>query len=73
MHWVVVAQLAEWSLPTPEVRGSTPVFYIEHLFTDNCIDKIKIEKKRPQTQKPVFIKKCVIDKRTFCKVSSLNE
>ena len=40
---VVVAQLAEWSLSIPEVRGSNPVIgkffylYIEHLFTVNCV------------------------------------
>ena len=36
---VVVAQLVEHSLLTPEVRGSNPVigkFYIKHLFTFNC-------------------------------------
>ena len=37
---VVVAQLVEWSLPKPEVRGSNPVInklYIKHSFTVNCI------------------------------------
>ena len=46
---MVVAQLAEQSLPTPGVRGSNPVIgkiYIE-LFTANCIEKTKIKKKRP--------------------------
>ena len=41
---VVVAQLVERLLPIPEVRGSNPVigknlFYIEHLFTVNCVLK----------------------------------
>ena len=41
---VVVAQLVEWLLPIPEVRGSNPVIgnfyiYIEHLFTVNCVLK----------------------------------
>ena len=39
---VVVAQLIERSLPTPEVRGSDPVIgkiYIEHYF--NFIEKTK--------------------------------
>ena len=36
---VVVAQLVEWPLPTPEVLGSNPVIgkYIEQLFTVNCV------------------------------------
>ena len=47
---VVVTQLVEWSIPTPEVRGSNPVISktsIEHLYTVNCIEKTKIKKKRP--------------------------
>ena len=50
---MVLAQLVEWSLPIPEVRGSNPVIgkkylYIEHLFTVNCVLKSqKIKKKRP--------------------------
>ena len=45
---VVVAQLVERSLPTPEVCGSNPataIFYIKHLFPVNCIEKTKIKKK----------------------------
>ena len=46
---VVVAQLIERALPIPEVCGSNPVIgknlYIEHLFTVNCIEKMKIKKK----------------------------
>ena len=37
-----MAQLAEWSLPTPEVRMLNPVlgnFYMEHLFIINCFEK----------------------------------
>ena len=48
---VVVARLAQRSLPTPEVRGSTPaigIFYIEHLFTLNCIKKTKRSNKMPE-------------------------
>ena len=44
-----MAQLVERSLPTSEVRGSNPAignFYIEHLFTVNCVEKTKIKKKR---------------------------
>ena len=47
---MVVAQLVEWSIPVPEVRGSNPVIgkiYIEQLFTINCIEKTKINKKKP--------------------------
>ena len=45
---VVVAQLVEQSLSIPEVRGSNPVIgkiYIEHLFTINCFEKTKINKR----------------------------
>ena len=45
---VVVAQLVERSLSIPEVCGSNAVIgniYIEHLFTINCIEKTKINKK----------------------------
>ena len=55
---VVVAQLVEWSLLIPEVRGSTPVIgkiYIEHLFVNlfiiNCIEKTKINKKGKELPK----------------------
>ena len=44
------AQLVEWLLPIPEVCGLNPVIgkiYIEHLFTDNCVEKMKIKKKKP--------------------------
>ena len=47
---MVVAQLFERWLAISEVRGSNPVidkFYIEHLFTVNCIEKTKIKEKRP--------------------------
>ena len=46
---MVVAQLVEWSLPTPEVHGSN-LFISQNLywtFTINCIEKTKIKKKRP--------------------------
>ena len=46
-----MAQLVEWSFPTPEVRGSFPVIgkiYMEHLSTLNCIEKTrKKRQKRP--------------------------
>ena len=49
MPWaVVVAQLVEWSLPTPEVHGSNAVIgkiSIEHLFTVNNDWKDEIKKK----------------------------
>ena len=50
---MVVAQLVGRLLPKSEVHGSTLVIgkiYIEHLFTlftINCIEKMKINKKRP--------------------------
>ena len=47
---VVVAQLVERLLPIPGVLGSNSAienFFIEHLFTVNCIEKTKIKKKRP--------------------------
>ena len=42
---MVVAQLVEWLLPTPEVLSSNPV--ICTLYAVNCIDKMKIKTKRP--------------------------
>ena len=46
---VVVAQLVEWLLPSPEVYGSSPVIgkHLYWTFTVNCIEKMKIKKKRP--------------------------
>ena len=47
---VVVAQLVERSLPTPEVRGSKPVigkFYMEHLLS-TATKRRKEKKKRPR-------------------------
>ena len=44
---VVVPQLVEWSLLTPEVRRWNPVIgkiYIKKLLTVNCIDKMKRKK-----------------------------
>ena len=44
---MVVAQLVERSVQTPEVRiQSSANFYIEHLFTVNYIEKANIKKKR---------------------------
>ena len=47
---MIVAQLVEQSLPTPEVRSSNPVFgkllYRTFIcFNVNCIEKTKINKK----------------------------
>ena len=44
---VVVPQLVERSLPTPEVHGSNPVIgkKIHLMFSVNCIEKTKIKKK----------------------------
>ena len=50
MREVVVAQLVEQLLPLLEVRGSNTVIgkiNIEHLFTIICIEKTKINQKRP--------------------------
>ena len=49
---VVVAQLVEWVLPIPEVRGLNPVIFKidnEHCFTVNCFEKTKIKKKEAKT------------------------
>ena len=40
-----MALLVEWLLPTPEVRGSNESHQLK--FTINCIEKMKIKKKRP--------------------------
>ena len=48
--FVVVAQLVEQSLSIPEVQGSTPVIgkiLLRILFIINCIEKTKINKKKP--------------------------
>ena len=51
---VVVAQLVEWSLPTPEVSDLNPVMgkllyqTLNCLPTVNCIETTKINKKRPR-------------------------
>ena len=47
---VVVAQLVEWSILTPEARGSNPVIgkILSTKLTTNCIiEKTKIKKKWP--------------------------
>ena len=46
---VVVAQLVERSLPTPEIRGSIPISDINiDQYSTNCnSEKTKIKKKRP--------------------------
>ena len=46
---VVVAQLVERSLPTPEVRGLIPIGEINiDQYSTNCnLEKTKINKKRP--------------------------
>ena len=48
LSWaVVVAQLVERLLPTPEVRGSNPVIgkKLYWTFNVNCFEKTKIKKK----------------------------
>ena len=52
---VVVAQLVEWSLPTPEFCGSNPD--IDKILSTNCtIEKPKIKNERPGTAN-LFFKK----------------
>ena len=43
-----MTQLVEWSLPIPEVRGSSPVISknLYRELTVNCIEKTKNEEKR---------------------------
>ena len=47
----VVAQLVEWSLPTPEIHGTNPVignyFLLSTVFKKNFIEKMTIKKKMP--------------------------
>ena len=54
---LVVAQLVEWSLPTPNVRSSNPVICknLKWIFAVNCIEKMKIKKKGREW--PIFVKK----------------
>ena len=51
-----VAQLVERPLPIPEVRGSNPVIYMEHLFTVNCVLKRRKEKKKNEAGNGPFKK-----------------
>ena len=42
---MIVDQMVEGSLPTPEVRGSNPVIgklYLYYLYSVNCFEKTKI-------------------------------
>ena len=56
---VLLAQLVERSLPTPQVHGSNPVvgnlLYVEYLFTINCIEKTKIKNNRPAIKKTQYV------------------
>ena len=55
---LVVAQLVERLLLTPEVRGSNPVIgkiYIEHWsLSTNCIDKTKIKQRGSESVEGSF-------------------
>ena len=54
MSWaVVVAQLAVWSLPTPEVCGSNPVLGIEHLPFYLLSTVLKRQKKKSGREWPI--------------------
>ena len=56
-----MAQLVEWSLPVPEVRGLNPVIgNIYYLFSINCIEKTKINKKETGNG-PFFLKKNIVE------------
>ena len=67
---MVVAQLVERSLPIPEVRSSNPVIgkNLYRTFTVNCIEKTKINKKRPGMAH--FLKKTI---KTFRERKFLRE
>ena len=60
---MVVAQLVERSLPTPEVRGSIPIGDINiDQYSTNCnLEKTKIKKKRPG----IFKKEYAFNKMIF--------
>ena len=45
---VVVAQLVEWTLTTPEIRGLNPVIVKFYLPIFNFVERTKIKKKRPR-------------------------
>ena len=54
---VVVAQLVERSLPTPEIHSSNPViggFIFTFICATNCIEKMKIQKMRIKQVKAMF-------------------
>ena len=54
---VVVAQLVERSLPTPEIRSSNPVIVkILYVPTIKCIEKKKIKEKWPRMSQLFFLK-----------------
>ena len=54
---MVVAQMVEWSLPPPEIRGLNPD--IGEILSTNCtIEKTKIKKKRAGMAH-LFNKKCL--------------
>ena len=64
---MVVAQLVEWSLPTPEIRASNPV--IVNFFTINCIkssiEKTKIKKKEARNG-PILTKLLMLGNYSRC-------
>ena len=48
---MILAQLVEWPLPTPEVCSSNATIgklQITYIGTVNCIENAKIKKKRPR-------------------------
>ena len=59
---MVVAQLVEQSLLTPEIRGSNPD--IDKILSTNCsIESTKIKKKKPGM---VHLTKSIINQIHFC-------
>ena len=62
---MVVAQLVECPLPTPEICGSNPVIsificYLSTVLYLKCVEKTKIKSKRGR-EWPIFLKKNSID------------
>ena len=72
---VVVAQLVERSLPTPEVRGSNPVIgkllYIIFVYCQ-CKEKTKIMKKRPEMAHLKKFKLNIVNQFVHLKQETIN-
>ena len=68
----MVAQLVEWSLPTPEVRSSIPISDINiGQYSTNCnLEKTKIKKK--EAEKGPFKKNLLIFENSAMTISFLS-